>query len=886
MIQKILCSWNALFLIRTEVLDMSLQIPSRVLIKRFLTVFLPLSALVGGVLGTIYYQHIQTEKVVLKTNEFRKIDLQKKLISTDFRSVVSDLMVISSQNELEGILEKADGEQQKLAQEFLLISRYKKLYDQIRFLDELGKEVVRVNFNQGEPRIVPEEKLQIQAKRYWFNDTLRLNQGQIFVSPLDLNIERGQVEQPLKPMIRFGTPVFDRRGNKRGIIVLNYFGAKLLDNFNQAPANTSSQGMLLNADGYWLKGAKSEDEWGFMFPERQNRTFGKAFPLAWQQISQTESGQFQTAEGMFTFTTIYPLAEGQKSSTGAGQAFAASKNQIDTKSYYWKIVSWVSPQTLTTKSKQFLNQLLLLYVGLVGLIGIGSWLLAKASVNRQMSQIELRQSETQLRELVEREKILKTRLSSQIRNSLDLNTILSTVVGEVRELLQIDRCQFLWCHTENESTKFELSQEACAPDLPEPLGDSPMEMLSQAVIGGNLLRLDDIATDSGLDGKNRDLLMSLGLKSLLAVSVYSQSGCLGVIVCEHSRGLRSWSDDEVELIRGVADQLAIAIDQAQLYNQSRAATAAATTQAEQLNQALHNLKQTQAQLIQTEKMSSLGQLVAGVAHEINNPVNFIYGNLTYVNEYTLGLLELVKLYQKSNAHCTNEVQAHIEAIELDFIIEDLPKMLASMKIGANRIREIVLSLRNFSRLDEAEMKPVNIHEGIDSTLLILQNRLKQTSGNSGIEIIKEYGDIPLVECYAGQLNQVFMNLISNAIDALDSYNSQRTYEDIKAKPSQIIIRTNLRNLDRITIQIADNGSGIVPAIKQRLFDPFFTTKPAGKGTGLGLAISAQIITEKHNGAIWCVSEPGQGAEFWVEIPIKQNWELVTANVTNIAVLNH
>ncbi|ODG99509.1 hypothetical protein A4S05_04450 [Nostoc sp. KVJ20] len=864
---------------------MSLQIHSRVLIKNFLTVFLPLSALVGGVIATIYYQQVQTEKVVLKTNEIGKVDLQTKVISGDFHSVISDLMVISKQNELQRILEGVDRQQQALSQEFLSFSRYKKLYDQIRFLDQSGKEVVRVNFNQGEPAIVPDEKLQVQAKRYWFNDTLRLNQGQVFVSPLDLNIERGQVEQPLKPMIRFGTPVFDSRGQKRGVVILNYFGAKLLDNFNQTFANASSQGMLLNADGYWLKGVKPEDEWGFMFPERKNRTFGKAFPQAWQEISQKESGQFQTAEGMFTFTTVYPLVEGQKSSTGAGQAFAPSQHQIDPKSYHWKIVSWVSPEALTTKSNRFLSQLLLLYAGLIGLIGIGSWLLARASVNRQMAKLELKQSEVQLRELVEREKILKTRLSSQIRNSLDLNTILSTVVVEVRELLQIDRCQFFWCHQEDESTSFELSQQACAPDLTEPLGCSPIqnvESLSEAVMQGNLLCFDDIATDSWLDFKSRNLLVTLGFKSLLIVSIQTQSGCLGVIVCEHSRELHPWSDDEVEIIRGVADQLAIAIDQAQLYNQSRAATAAATAQAEQLNQVLHNLKETQAQLIQTEKMSSLGQLVAGVAHEINNPVNFIYGNLTHVNEYTLGLLELVELYQKSNVNPTSEVQAHIEAIDLDFMTEDLPKILTSMKMGANRIREIVLSLRNFSRLDEADMKPVNIHEGIDSTLLILQNRLKQTSGNAGIEIIKEYGDIPLVECYAGQLNQVFMNLISNAIDALDSYNSKRTLEDIEANPSQIVIRTELRNSDRITVQIADNGPGMTAVVKQRLFDPFFTTKAAGKGTGLGLAISAQIITEKHNGAIWCISEPGQGAEFWVEIPINQSSKLATASTATLS----
>ncbi|MBD2526984.1 cache domain-containing protein [Nostoc sp. FACHB-133] len=197
---------------------MSPQSHSRILIKHFLAVFLPLSAFVGSVVVTIYYQQVQTEKIVLKTNEFDKVDLQTKVISGDFYSVVSDLIVISKQNELQRILEGVDADKQALSREFLSFSQYKKLYDQIRFLDQSGKEVVRVNFKQGEPEIVPEEKLQVQAKRYWFNDTLQLNQGEVFVSPLDLNIERGQVQQPLKPMIRFGTPVFDRRGQKRGIV--------------------------------------------------------------------------------------------------------------------------------------------------------------------------------------------------------------------------------------------------------------------------------------------------------------------------------------------------------------------------------------------------------------------------------------------------------------------------------------------------------------------------------------------------------------------------------------------------------------------------------------------------------------------------------------------
>ncbi|MFQ4142266.1 sensor histidine kinase [Chlorogloeopsis sp. ULAP02] len=288
----------------------------------------------------------------------------------------------------------------------------------------------------------------------------------------------------------------------------------------------------------------------------------------------------------------------------------------------------------------------------------------------------------------------------------------------------------------------------------------------------------------------------------------------------------------------------------------------------ELQQTLHELQKTQAPLIQTEKMSSLGQLVAGVAHEINNPVNFIHGNIAHVNEYTKGLLELLCLYQQEYINPKQTIQEKAEDIELDFLVEDMPKILSSMKMGTQRIKDIVLSLRNFSRLDEAEMKAVDIHEGIDSTLLILQNRLKAKTEHSAIEIIKEYGNLPKVECYPGQLNQVFMNIISNAIDALDSYNQKRSQQEIRNNPSKITICTKLVN-NRVVVLIADNGSGMTPEVKRKLFDPFFTTKPVGQGTGLGLSISYKIIVEKHAGVLRCESELGKGTEFWIEIPLCQ-----------------
>jgi PAS domain S-box-containing protein len=309
-------------------------------------------------------------------------------------------------------------------------------------------------------------------------------------------------------------------------------------------------------------------------------------------------------------------------------------------------------------------------------------------------------------------------------------------------------------------------------------------------------------------------------------------------------------------------------DRKQAEQSLRQSEALLRQQAEELEQTLKELKQTQAQLVQTEKMSSLGQLVAGVAHEINNPVSFIYGNLVYANEYVKDLLRLLDLYQQHYPQPHSAIQQEADAIELDFLIKDLPKLLNSMRTGAERIQEIVLSLRNFSRMDEAEVKPVNVHEGIDSTLMILQNRLRETAGHPGIEVIKHYNPLPDVECYAGQLNQVFMNILSNAIDALDEYNRIRSSEEIKQNPSIITIRTALMSPQWVQIGIADNGPGMNETVRHRIFEPFFTTKSVGKGTGLGLSISYQVITEKHGGTLSCVSTPGQGAEFIIQLPLR------------------
>ncbi len=282
-----------------------------------------------------------------------------------------------------------------------------------------------------------------------------------------------------------------------------------------------------------------------------------------------------------------------------------------------------------------------------------------------------------------------------------------------------------------------------------------------------------------------------------------------------------------------------------------------------LAQILNKLRQTQVQLIQSEKMSSLGHLVAGIAHEINNPVNFIYGNLSHVNTYIKDLLNLLTLYQKYYPNPNDEIQREAKTIDVSFLVEDLSNILSSMQIGTERIQEIVLSLRNFSRLGESEKKLVNLHEGIESTMLILRHRLQSKAEHPSIEIIKEYGDIPQVQCYASQMNQVFMNILSNAIDAVE----ESVVKTQNPNP-KIRIRTEISRPNYVVVKIADNGAGIPEKIQAHVFDPFFTSKPVGKGIGLGLSISYQIVVDKHSGTLKYKTQPNNGTEFCIEIPVK------------------
>jgi len=477
---------------------------------------------------------------------------------------------------------------------------------------------------------------------------------------------------------------------------------------------------------------------------------------------------------------------------------------------------------------------------------------------------------SETRRQAEKESLLRL-IGNQIRSTLDLGTILQTAVREVRQLLQCDRV-IMYQFEDNWQGKI-VVEDMTVP-WPSILGEMGADKCFRGDYAdlyqqGRVRAINDIF-NAGLEPCHVDFLDSLQVKANLIVPIVTSrseenspeidGSCnfkfpgrlWGLLIAHECHDTRNWEQQETELLSQLADQMAIAIQQAELYSKVREAAIKSQAQTQQLQAAMQELRSTQQQLIQTEKMSGLGQMVAGIAHEINNANNFIHANLFHAQEYFKVLNEALELTGNACPEAAAAIVRINEELELDYIREDFGKLLNSMREGSSRIRSIVTTLRSFSRLDEAEFKAVDLHEGLESSLLMLQNKLK-----TNIKIDKQYGSLPLIKCHAGQINQVFYNLIDNALDAINS----------AKKPGELTIRSWQSEPNWVTISVRDTGTGIPTEIQDKIFDPFFTTKPVGSGTGLGLSVCYQVIVQAHGGRIKCISQVGEGTELIVELPL-------------------
>lgn len=485
-----------------------------------------------------------------------------------------------------------------------------------------------------------------------------------------------------------------------------------------------------------------------------------------------------------------------------------------------------------------------------------------------LTQTQTRADE--LQQAAEQRRILFD-LVIKIREALNWEPIVKVALPEVRRVLRADRVGVLRFDPDSGYCNGEFIAEDVLPNLDSALHVKVHDRFGEQHVSQFSQRTAQVISDTTqLDSKLPyfDVIEWFQVKAQITVPLMEGDTLWGLLCIHQCSHTRQWEEAELEFVTQVAAQISVALRQADLLQQS-SLLGQTREEADHLAQALRELRNAQLQIIHAEKMSSLGQLVAGIAHEINNPINFIHGNLEHAGHYIQELLHCINLYRQHCPEPAPQIQERWQRADLDFTLKDLPKMFQSMKVGTERIRDIVASLRIFSRLDEAEFKSVDVHEGLNGTLMILQHRLNPSLGSPLIQVIKDYAALPAVECYPGQLNQVFMNLLSNAIDAIEERNARRSPDILAANPGEIRIFTAMINQNHVAIRIADNGLGMDESTLARLFDPFFTTKPIGKGTGLGLSISYQIVTEKHHGKLYCHSTPEIGTEFVVELPIHQ-----------------
>jgi len=760
---------------------------------------------------------------MLEVKEKQTVDVQRKSMAADITSIAVDLAFLSKGEHLDNLLQSeglSDSEAKAgLSEEFLRFSS-SRMYDQIRLLDETGMEIVRVNFNEGNPSIVPEEKLQNKGKRYYFTGAFALEQGQVFVSPLDLNIERGQIERPVKertlpgtptfdniwvpargnkyakPIIRFAAPVFDRAGRKRGVVLVNYSGASLLNKFSEHGDAETSESMLVNAEGYWLHGPSPADEWGFMYKEDgKEKSFGKEYPEEWQQIQSRENGQFETANGMFTFSTVYPLLERQTSSTGSGEAYAASRAKLERKEYRWKVVSHVPPAVLYAKRNLLLGWLSIVSGLLIVVLGAGTWRVAWAGAVRRQAEEELRKSQEQYRALVENIDLGITLISADHKI-----VVMNSAQGRMFKTEPLE-CTGLYCYKEF------LHRETICPGCPG----------EKALATG---RAAEIETEIVRDDGN------------------TFPACLKAFPVQDSDGTPK------AFIKVVED----------ITEHKRAEA---------------ELRAAQKKLVNTARRVGMAETATGVLHNVGNVLNSIHVTASSLEKKVRDsrisyLADVVDLLDEHSGELGTfmtddkqgkKVPAFLAKLSRELIEEQelCLEAIDALSKHVEHITDIVYLQQSYSKT-VGLIEPVSVVKLVEDALRINSAGLER----HGVEVKRELAELPPVLLDQHKVLQILTNLISNAKYAL-SKNGQ--------EHKVITIRVKEPEYRRIRIEVQDNGIGIAEENLTRIFEHGFTTKKDGYGFGLH---SAALAANDMKGSISVHSDgPGKGAVFTIELPFQK-----------------
>ncbi|HEB97076.1 MAG TPA: PAS domain S-box protein [Sedimenticola thiotaurini] len=820
------------------------------LLKGFLSIFLPL-CLVFAVVGFLhYYTAHEAERRTLETSETLNVDLARRTIVSDIGGVVSDLLFLSEHIERQGLFEAPAGRRERdIAREFLVFARNKRLYDQIRYLDSSGMEVVRINFNGGKPEIVPRHELQNKANRYYVREAMARRHGDVYVSPLDLNVEGGRIEYPLKPVMRFGTPVFDASGHKVGIVLLNYFGSRLIDDFTRAAANIADHIQLVNDRGFWLSSPNEDDEWGFMFD--RDEVFASRFPEAWRRIVAADRGQFQTRNGLFTFATIYPVAVARS----AARAGTVDKTAGVRQERFWKIVSRISARELSATLPFFIQKNSTLYLAMFALLSIGTWFLALSRHHHQLATAQ-RDYEQRFRHTLENIDLAAVALNRHGEVTFCNDYFLTMTSWRRHEVVGkawIDR--FVPA-----DRRGEIEQVIGSMDDPEQF---PSHFENQVLTKDGTLRLiawnNTLSYDAegrviGVTGIGEDITEQRRAEEELRKLSQAMEQSPSMVIITNREGLIEYVNPKFTEVSGYRPEEVLGQNprilksgetsadeyaslwrtvmsgaewrgefhnrkkNGELYWESASISAIRNPRGEithflavkeditERKRLEQEVEERNRELARSQALAAMGRMASMIAHDLRNPL--------------------------SSVKMTLQILGRKTGVEEDEEVSEL------RQIALEQIRymeEILSDMLTYSRPDALKPEWITIDKVIDLAANLAQRRLDEY----GVDLAIHYHPgLPTLYGDATKLRQVFANLISNAAQATDGVAHPRVRIDAMVELGHI--GTSIR------VDICDNGSGIPEEDQGRLFEPFFTTR--AKGTGLGLAIVKRIL-EQHRATI-------------------------------------
>ena len=821
--------------------------------REFMAIFAPLAISLIAIAAMHYYAEYRAKQVTQGDSEILNVDLVRRTITSDIANVVSDLMFLAERSGQERYLDRTEKPRRNIAREYLIFARNKRIYDHIRFLNTDGRELVRINYAGGQSHVIPNRDLQDKSQRYYFRDALDTPQGEVYMSPLDLNIEAGEIERPLKPMIRFATPVFDRKGNKQGILFLNYLGDNLIQRFKRVAINISDRVQLVNSAGYWISSPDPAQEWGFMF--NNNRTFSARYPEAWRKISNSDTGQFVTTRGMFTYSTVYPLQIAKLSAKqGINPDLVVQRGQLkpDLGGYYWKVISHVQPAALGASPVDFMRRNLLLYTTLLLLLGIISLYLAHSRL-RHRQAVAQNEYEKRFRNTLEDIQLAAVTLDSRAK-ILFCNDFLLHLTGWQRgEILGCDWVELFVPESQRHEARKLMQSNMPAISQPEILTRSGNQLLISWNLThswnqeGSLTSVTAIGEDITERQRTQEDLRKLSRaveQSPSVVMIVNRRGKIEYVnpkfcqitgyrpeevIGKNPRILKSGETSQEEYRNLWNTLLSGGIWRGELHNRKKNGelfweAAAISPVRDQTGKITHFLavkediterkrleqevEKHNRELARTHALAVVGRMANMIAHDLRNPLSSI--------KMTLQILGKQR-----------QEQQHENSRELCDIA------LAQVRY----MEDMLADLLTYSRPDTLKPEWLTIERLLDTAIGLVQKKIDEY----GVKLSTHYqSGLPTVCADATKLRQVFSNLIINAAQSTEQQPAAQRKVDIYTR----FLLTE--DGPHIRVEVHDSGIGIDPALHENLFEPFFTTR--ARGSGLGLAIVKRII-EQHHGSV-------------------------------------